>query len=245
MMSGPASRWLPYCGPAPDPAHWVEHWNFDPVLLVAMGGVAIILWRMGGDRRSLYTAFALSLLMFVSPFCALSSALFSIRVTHHVLLAALLAPLLVYGLPIARLRWRGSLGVSTAFQALTFWFWHAPDAYAQALSSVWLFWLMQLTLLGSALGFWTALRRAQAPAAIAALLFSTVQMGLLGALIVFSPNALYTPHYLTTAFWGFSVLEDQQLAGLIMWIPAAAFYLGSALLVAHRWLKREDLGQAR
>ena len=242
MNSGQVSRWLPYCGPGPDPSHWLDRWNFDPMLLIAMGGVAIILWHMGSERRLLYSACALSLLLFVSPFCALSSALFSVRVTHHVLIAALLASLLVWGLPVARLRWLGSLGVWTVLQTLTFWFWHAPDFYAWALSSDWVFWFMQLTLLGAAMGFWATLRRAQAPAAIAALLFSTVQMGLLGALIVFSPNALYAPHYLTTALWGFSVLEDQQLAGLIMWVPAAAFYLGSALLVASRWLRREDLG---
>jgi putative membrane protein len=61
-------------------------------------------------------------------------------------------------------------------------------------------------------------------------------------LILFTPTALYAPHYLTTAAWGLTVLEDQQLAGLIMWVPSAGLYLGAALYVAKRWLARESDG---
>lgn len=236
---------MPYCGPAPGPAEWLGHWNFDPVLLIAIAGAATLLWRVTGEpseRCLAGAAVVLGLLLFVSPFCALSSALFSIRVTHHVLIAAALAPLIVYALPERRLTLPGSLGLWTALQTLTFWLWHAPVLYAEALSSIPVYWLMQLTLLGTAIGFWAALRRASAPAAIAALLFSTVQMGLLGGLILFSPTALYAPHYLTTVLWGFSVLEDQQLAGLIMWVPSAGLYLGAALYLASRWFAREDRG---
>ncbi|MFN3387777.1 MAG: cytochrome c oxidase assembly protein, partial [Allosphingosinicella sp.] len=63
---------------------------------------------------------------------------------------------------------------------------------------------------------------------------------LLGALITFSNSALYAPHYLTTAAWGFAPLEDQQVAGLIMWAPAAGLYLAAALLLTGRWFGRED-----
>lgn len=240
--------WLAYCGPAPVPAEWTDYWNFDPVLLTAIGIITLLTWRAtdnSSGRLMLAGAVALSLLLFVSPFCALSSALFSVRVTHHVLIAAVLAPLIIFSVPIHRIKLRGSLAFWTAVQALTFWLWHAPSLYAEALSDNLVYWLMQLTLLGTAAGFWVALRRAQEPAAIAALLFSTVQMGLLGALILFAPTALYAPHYLTTAAWGLSVLDDQQLAGLIMWVPSAGLYLGSALYIASRWLTREDAGLIR
>ena len=50
---------------------------------------------------------------------------------------------------------------------------------------------------------------------------------------------LYAPHFLTTAPWGFRPLEDQQLAGLIMWVPAAGLYLAAALVLTNRWLGRE------
>ena len=242
MSPAPASPWLPYCGAAPAPADWLGRWNFDPVLLVALGGLAILLWRTtdASGRRLLGSAIALSLILFVSPFCALSSALFSARVTHHVLLAAVLAPLLVFALPKGRTHWRGSTAFWTGLQAVTFWLWHAPGLYAEALSSNIFYWAMQITLLGTAAGFWAALRRSSAPTAIAALLASTVQMGLLGALITFAGTPLYRPHFLTTQPWGLSALEDQQLAGIIMWAPSAGLYLAAAIFLVHRWLDREE-----
>jgi len=234
---------VPYCGAAPVPADWLGRWNLDPVLLVTVAGGAALLWRLSdapSGRRLLAAAVAISLLLFVSPFCALSSALFSARVTHHVLLAAIVAPMLVFAVPGHRTCWPGSLAVWTALQALTFWLWHAPGLYAEALSSNLVYWLMQLTLLGTAAGFWAALRRSPAPSAIAALLASTVQMGLLGALITFSGAPLYAPHFFTSQPWALSALEDQQLAGLIMWVPSAGLYLASALFLAHRWFAREE-----
>jgi putative membrane protein len=98
---------------------------------------------------------------------------------------------------------------------------------------------MQATLLGSSIMFWSALRRAPPPAAGGAHLVTMVQMGLLGSLITFAARPLYVPHFLTTEAWGLTALQDQQLAGLIMWAPAAALYLGAALVVANRWLKSE------
>jgi len=54
-------------------------------------------------------------------------------------------------------------------------------------------------------------------------------MGLLGALITFAGTPLYAPHAVSTLAWGLTPLEDQQLAGLVMWAPAAALYLAAAL----------------
>lgn len=235
--------WHPYCGAAPDPADWLGRWNFDPVVLAAIAAAAVLLWRGAKTRAQMRMgagAVGLALLLFVSPFCALSSALFSARVTHHVLLAAVLAPLLVLALPGRRTRWPGSLALWTGMQAIAFWLWHAPGLYAEALSSDLVYWLMQLTITGTALGFWAAVRRTSGLSAIAALLVSTVQMGLLGALITFAGVPLYEPHFLTTEPWGFSPLEDQQMAGLIMWAPSAGLYLAAALFLTQRWFAREE-----
>src|SRR3546814_16168347 len=90
---------------------------------------------------------------------------------------------------------------------------------------------MQISLLLSACGLWVALLQSSAPKAAAALLAMMVQMGLLGALLTFSGSALYAPHLLTTQAWGMSPLQDQQLAGLIMWVPAAGRYLGAAIFL--------------
>jgi putative membrane protein len=180
---------------------------------------------------------ALLVLLFVSPFCALSSALFAARVTHHVLLTALVAPLLVAAWPA---RIRGGVALWAGLHAMVFWGWHAPPVYGWALSSDAAYWLMQLSLLGSAFALWNAIRAAPLPGALAALLGTMVQMGLLGALITFAPAPLYAPHMLGTMAWGLTPIEDQQLAGLIMWAPGAAVYLGAAVLLLSRWFAREQ-----
>ena len=242
-MNAAATTWLPYCGAAPTPADWLVRWNLDPVLLLGLAGASVLARHAvegPAERRLLAAALGLSLLLFVSPLCALSSALFSARVAHHVLLAVVLAPLLGFALPRTRVRLPGSLALWTGLQAVAFWLWHAPGFYAEALSSDLVYWAMQLTITGTAVGFWMALRRASSISAIAALLVSTVQMGLLGALITFAGAPLYAPHFLTTEPWGLSAIEDQQLAGLIMWAPSAGLYLAAALVLAQRWFSREE-----
>jgi len=88
-------------------------------------------------------------------------------------------------------------------------------------------------------------RRASAPAAVAALLIAMVAMGLLGALLTFTGEPVYAPHFLTTAAWGLTPLADQQAAGLIMWAPAAAVYLAAALLMLGRWIGPDVRTDAR
>jgi putative membrane protein len=99
---------------------------------------------------------------------------------------------------------------------------------------------MQLSLLVSAFLFWRAVLQSGVSGSVAALLATMVQMGLLGALITFAGAPLYAPHWLTTTAWGLTPLEDQQLAGLIMWVPAAAVYLAAALMLLGGWLAREN-----
>lgn len=234
--------WTPYCGAAPVPGEWLFRWNLDPWLLLGLTGLWLLLWQVADRPQRRYFlggALALAVLLFVSPLCALSSALFAVRVSHHVLLTAAIAPLLVLASPRDRFRLPGTLAFWTSAQAVIFWLWHAPPLYAAAMDSHAVYWLMQLTLLASAGGFWLSVRRASEPAAVAALLGSTVQMGLLGAIVTFAAVPLYAPHFASTAAWGLTPLEDQQLAGLIMWAPSAAIYLGAALFIANRWLGRE------
>ena len=218
--------WVPYCGIGSTPADIWSRWNFDPVLLALLA--ASILWV--GSRREvrrpwLGLGVTLLLISFVSPLCALSSALFSARTIHHLILVAGVAP----ALALALRRPVGGLVIATAVQTVVFWVWHAPGAYAAALSNDAVYWLMQLSLLGAAVWFWCAVRAASAPAAVAALVLTTVQMGLLGTLIAFAGQPLYAPHLLTTGAWGQTPREDQQIAGLTMWAPALGLYLAAAL----------------
>ena len=238
---------VPYCGSAPAPWELLLRWNFDPAVLTGLGlaaGLAVILPRSVGVRRPVLAA-AVSVLAvaFVSPLCALSSALFSARVAHHALLVAAAAPLLALALPHAPARPLGLWSAGLLHAAL-FWFWHAPPAYAAALSQDALYWTMQLSLLGPAVLFWRAVREAPPLAASGALLGFMMQMGLLGALITFAPRPLYAPHLFTTEVWGLSALQDQQLGGLIMWAPMAGLYLLAALALVSRTLGRDAQGAA-
>ena len=237
MDAGPI--WTPYCGPAPLAGDW--RWNLDPMLLgVLVVASAVIAMRLEGRRRLFgLAATGVLAVSFVSPLCALSSALFSARTVHHVLLVGVAAPLLAWAAPVGAARRRragGGLVLATVAQAAVLWAWHAPGLYAAALSNDAVYWAMQLSLLGAAVWFWTTVRRASAPAAVVGLLAAMLAMGLLGAILTFAGQAVYAPHFHTTLAWGMTPLEDQQAAGLIMWAPAAALYLFAALAVLGRML---------
>lgn len=220
--------WTPYCGPAPDPAEALGRWNGDLILwavLAAATAAGLVLLR-GPAKGRYVAAMAVLAVGFISPLCAISSALFAARTLHHLLLVLAAAPLLALCLP--RLR-RPRVAAATAAQAIVFWAWHAPALYAQALSHDGIYWLMQISILGSAVWFWATVRSAKGHAAVAALLAAMLLMGLLGALIVFASQPLYAPHFAGALAWSMTPLEDQQAAGLVMWAPAAAAYLLAAL----------------
>ncbi len=239
-------RWAPYCGEAPGPEVWLSRWNLDPVLGTALLLLALALWRGSAGqvvtpRRviSLRCALALTVVLYVSPLCALSSAFFTVRVVHHIALVLVMAPLLAFGLEPWLRRLPAPLWTSTAIATVTFWAWHAPAPYAAALSSDLVYALMQFTLLASAVAFWVAVRRSDPVVAMGAVLVSTVSMGLLGALITFAGRPLYAPHFASTLSWGVSPLEDQQLAGITMWAPGSIAYLAAAMWIGWRWMDAE------
>lgn len=225
----------PYCGPPPSPLDWLSQWNFDPVV---MAGLALLLAAGfavpadGARRRPLLAGVLVLAVLFLSPLCALTSALFSARVFHHLLLVAVAAPLLALAWPRRRV---GSPALPLLLATLLFWSWHVPSLYEIALADTGVYWLMQLTLLGSAMMFWRAVAATTEPAVgLMAVLAATVQMGLLGALLVFAPAPLYAPHLATTIAWGMGPLADQQLAGLLMWVPGMLPYLVAAAWLARR-----------
>jgi putative membrane protein len=231
---------IAYCGAAAVPADVWTRWNTDPILLAVLATLALLTSRgRAGDDRAAWAALAVLFVVFVSPLCALASALFAARVLHHVLLVAAVAPLLALALPAPRLP-SMPLGLLVAVHAVLLWLWHAPGAYTWGLASVPAYWLMQLSLLGSAWLLWRAVLSPRTPvgAALVALVATIAQMGLLGAVIVFAPRPLYAVHLASTAPWGFSPLADQQLGGLLMWVPAMLPYLIVGLRLAWTGLRR-------
>src|SRR6516225_4154195 len=148
---------IAFCGPAAIPEDIWARWNTDPLLMALLAALAVIVGRgRVADASAAWGAIALMGLLFVSPLCALSSALFSAQVLHHVLLTAAVAPLLAVAFP---LRGLGSPPLATLVgaQAVILWLWHAPGPYAWGLASLPAYWLMQISLLGSAWLMWRAI----------------------------------------------------------------------------------------
>jgi putative membrane protein len=218
-----------YCGPPPGPDALWARWNLDPAVLA---GLALLAGAVGRNRPGA-AGVAVLLVIFVSPLCALSSALFSARTVHHVLLMAVAAPLLAAALPR---RSPGPAALHFANSTVALWAWHVPAAYDLALGNVAVYWAMQASLFVPALLFWRAVLAPGAPATGALLLVTAgyVQMALLGAVLTFAPLPLYEIHQTAPLLWGLDPLADQQLAGLIMWVPAGLPYAVAAVVLSRR-----------
>ncbi|MBR9862713.1 MAG: cytochrome c oxidase assembly protein [Rhodobacteraceae bacterium] len=218
-----------YCGPAPLPQELWSSWNFDPVVLVCLAGMTYLLRKHAAGLG----AVAILFVAFVSPLCALSSALFSARVVHHVLLIAVAAPLFALSIETRK---PATIARPFVVSTVILWGWHLPAAYDLALSNVAVYWLMQVSLLISATWFWRAVLSAEAAVVerIAFIVAAFAQMGMLGAILTFAPTALYAAHALAPLDWGITPLRDQQLGGLIMWVPSGLPYAIAAGVVARR-----------
>lgn len=128
--------------------------------------------------------------------------------------------------------------------AAVLWSWHVPAMYDLALRTQAVHIVEHASFLGAGLLFWWSLlrpvgREATPPAVAVLYVFTTgVHSSALGALLTFSTNVWYSAHEPHVAGWGLTAIEDQQLAGLIMWVPAGAVYLGAALVLAAMALSR-------
>jgi putative membrane protein len=146
--------------------------------------------------------------------------------------------------------WQGVWGTLTdplvawALHALALWAWHIPAAFNAALAHEALHVTQHVTFLGTALFFWWAVlgrdpRGRYGPGHSAAYLFTTMlHTGALGALLSLAPTPWYSAYVPYTAALGFDPVEDQQLGGLVMWVPAGLAYVIAALAVFGRMLSR-------
>jgi len=208
----------------------------------------------------------------LSPLHTLGGRSFTAHMIEHELLMLVAAPLIAWSRPLGVLLWafprpvRLSLGQvghrhwfssswsamssaigATLIQTITLWLWHAPAFFNRALLSESWHAAQHISLVFSALLFWWSMSRAAAERrhGVAAfwLFFTSLQSGLLGALMSFAEGPWYARYVelgLSGTF-GLTPLEDQQLAGLIMWIPGGAIHAIVALWYLHRWLKAPGL----
>jgi putative membrane protein len=200
----------------------------------------------------------------VSPLDALGGTLLSAHMAQHALLVAVAPPLLLLGRPgvvfawavpgrrrwlLASHTWRRITGVvealsqplpAAALHGLALWAWHAPAAFDAAAARNGVHALEHACFFGTALLFWRAILIAwsgrHVGPAVGATFATLMHSGLLGALITMAPRPLYAWYRERTQVWGLSALEDQQLAGLIMWVPMGLIYLAASLALASRLL---------
>lgn len=243
---------LPYCGTPPPPGELLSRFNLDPVLIAALLTLAAahlaLAWRrIDAPRIRLYATagWLMAAIALVSPLCALSVALFSARVGQHMVLLLLSAPLIALALapPAPRFE-RPELWLSALAFFVALWFWHMPAPYEATFTSPVIYWLMHVSLFGCGLLLWRCLLHHTSAATADALLvalFTSVQMGLLGAILSLAANPLFYPHLLTTFIWHLSPIEDQALGGVFMWVPGIALFLWASVRSLHRlWLVLEQ-----
>jgi putative membrane protein len=205
-----------------------------------------------------------------SPLHRLGEQLFWAHMTQHEILMLVAAPLLVWSRPLPIFlwalppEWRGFAGriasnelVCTAWRSLTLpmvawslqftalWLWHTPAMFDAAVRSDFVHAMQHLSFIGTALLFWWALMYSRPGEldygrSILYLFTTAAYSGALGALLTFSSHPWYGAYKGSTLIWQLNPLEDQQLGGLIMWVPAGAALVGIALAMIPKWLKTSD-----
>ena len=128
--------------------------------------------------------------------------------------------------------------------AAVLWVWHLPALYGAAMENEWIHDGQHLAFLLAAALYWRVLldpvgRVQLTPTLAVAYLFTTsLHAMLLGVFMAMSQRVWYAAYLDTTAAWNLSALEDQQIAGYIMWMPACAIYAGVAVAILGLWIHR-------
>jgi putative membrane protein len=200
----------------------------------------------------------------VSPLHEYGEHLFLAHMIEHELLMAVAAPLLALSRPLGTFLhalppgWRRVLVawaqrmpvqqvwawltrplVATVLHGIAIWLWHVPVLLDATIQSELMHRLQHLSFLVTALFFWWAIvRRPVRDYGLGAVhVFATmVHTGLLGALLTLAPRVFYPAQTADAPLFGLTPLQDQQLAGLFMWVPGGAIYLMAGVWLLGRWL---------
>ena len=233
-------------------------WNFIILSLVIL--FSLTYWVAFGRRgRPLYFAGAIVvfLLALVSPLSALANGyVFSAHMVQHILLVLIIPALLLLSLP-------RSFSLSSPFARLNYpivgwaagvgamWLWHAPSLCNAAATSrsVSAIQTTSLLLMGS-LFWWQVIapreeQRLSPPAAIVYLFTACTACSVLGIILTFAPVSICPVFQHPTDQlgilstirngWGLTSERDQQIGGLLMWVPMCAIYVTAILAQLARW----------
>lgn len=228
--------------------------------------------KNGLDQRAIvfaagWTVLAAALL---SPLHELGERSFAAHMLEHELLMLAAAPLLVLARPLPIMLWafgsaaRQALGgaagctpvsalwrnatspiVATLIQASVLWLWHAPALFDRALASEGWHAAQHASFLLGGLLFWAAMfaRSTGQGAAVLCLFATSLISGALGALMAFAVSPWYARYAaLGLAPFGLTPTEDQQFAGLLMWIPGGMVHAVAALVLVYRMLRQDERG---
>ena len=220
-----------------------------PLALVLLLGALLYLrgrWNLGArwPVRRTTAAFGGALAIgaaLLSPLDTAAATSVAAHMVQHTVLILVAAPLLALGRPLAviaaglphaprigRVLGRPRPGVACALHGIALWLWHLPPLYDATLARPLVHAVAHGTLLGSAVFLWWSVSRGRARVTGALWLFVTAfHAGGLGALLTLS----------TRPWFRGATLEDQQLAGLVMWIPAGALLTAIALTLLAGWLR--------
>jgi cytochrome c oxidase assembly factor CtaG len=223
-----------------------------------------------GDVACFILGWLALVLALVSPLHAWGSMLFAAHMAQHEVLMLAAAPLLVLSRPVAPLlrglpRWcvRGllmvgrwttwrtfwavitDLFVAWLLHAVILWMWHLPSLFDATATSDLVHAAQHLSFFLSALLFWWAAlherpRAAGFGLAVLYMFTTAVHSGALGAIVTFANSSWYASYSQTTRAWQLTPLEDQQLGGLIMWIPACSTYIIAGLCLMAAWLRSSE-----
>ena len=212
-----------------------------------------------GQAAAFYGGTAVLAFALLSPLDRIGDGyLFSVHMVQHMLLVMVVPPLWLLGTPgwLVRAAVRRPAGLrvgrllthpAVAFTLfnVNFWLWHAPALYNATLTNEWLHAFEHLTFLVTAVLNWfpilspapDVLPRLSLPGRIIYLFVSCQPMVLLGAGLTFLRAPLYTPYLAAPRIFGVSALGDQQVGGLIMWLPGNAIYLLAISIAFFHWLE--------
>jgi putative membrane protein len=219
-------------------------------------GRIVPLWRLA----SFMAGELVLVIALISPLDPLGETLLAAHMVQHILLSAVAPPLLVLGLPVRAWTWalprtwrrlgasppvRFVVGVmntlsrppiATLIATLVLWLWHAPALFEAALEVEWIHTLEHVSFFLSSLLLWRAAfsHRTSSVAAAGIVLVTFMTGGMLGGLMLLAPVPLYDWYGDSAVLWGLSALQDQQLAGLAMWVPAGGVYLAAFAVFALR-----------
>lgn len=258
-----------------DPLVWlpllVAHWLYGRGVARAWAragiGRIISRWRLGCFMAGEVTL-AVAL---ISPLDPLGETLLSAHMAQHILLTAVAPPLLLLGSPILVWTWAmpatwRSIGASPAVRTASrllnwlcrpliasliasgvLWMWHVPTLFETALEDEVVHTLEHLTFFAAALLGWQAALSPYVSAVAAASVTLIVFMagGMLGGVLSLAPVVLYDWYGNRALLWGITPLQDQQLAGLLMWVLAGGVYLAAFVGLAVRVAAPGGAGRSR